>query len=423
MRPFRRAGTFPLLVWIAAFIVALAVGVASMDMPVGDLWVIVVYLVASATVSSAVGLLVYRLTEIQRRSIRMKVLLAHALGSAIVIVNIFAAAQLMFISSHDLGLLMLLLVAGAVFSVTFGAAVADRMTLAVEHLSAGAREVARGNFTTRVDVASNDELADLAHSFNEMVAHVNQATEIRLRAESSRRELVVAVSHDLRTPLSAIRAMLEALSDGIVDDPATVRRYHDTMRAQVEHLTRLIDDLFELSQLESAGPRLALRRVNLSAIVADAVTSFSMGAATREIAVRLESASALFVDAEPVKIARVVNNLIENATRFAPAGSSIDVAVERRGDNALVSVRDRGEGIDLADMPYLFDRFYRGEKSRSRQFGGAGLGLAIARGIVEAHGGTITARNEDDGGACFSFSLPIADAAPASIQGTAPALL
>ncbi len=412
-----------MLIWIAAFIAALIVGVALMELPVGDLWIIVVYLVASATVSSVVGMLVYRLTEVQRRSIRMKVLLAHALGAAIVIVNIFAAAQLMFISAHDLGLLMLLLVACAVFSVTFGAAVADRMTIAVEHLSAGAREVAQGNFATRVEVSSNDELADLARSFNEMVAHVNHAAEMRRRAEESRRELVAAVSHDLRTPLTAIRAMLEALSDGLVDDPETVRRYHDTMRSQVDHLSRLIDDLFELSQLDAGGPRLERQRVDLRAIVADAVESFAMSGTTRRSALSLQSTEPVIVHVEPVKIARVVNNLIENAIRFAPADTTVDVSVRKVGTHAVVDVRDRGEGIDASDLPYLFDRFYRGEKSRSREFGGAGLGLAIARGIVEAHDGIIDAGNADGGGAVFSFSLPLAGVQQSSVWAANHALL
>ncbi|MEX1158139.1 MAG: ATP-binding protein [Thermomicrobiales bacterium] len=412
--PFRRTGSFPLLVWVAALVAALVVGVAIMELPVGDLWIIVVYLVASATISCAIGLLVFRLTETQRHSIRMKVLLAHTLGSAIVIANIFTAARMMFISAHDLGLLMLLLVAGAVFSVTFGAAVAERMTVAVEHLSAGAREVAKGNFATRVDVASNDELADLARSFNEMVAHVNQAAEMRARAEASRRDLVAAVSHDLRTPLTAIRAMLEALADGVVEDPATVSRFHHTMRAQVDHLNRLIDDLFELSQLDAGGQKLATRRVDLSAIVADAVESFAMGASAQQIGLRLESPGRLDIDAEPVKIARVVNNLIENAIHFSPAGAAVEVTVERAGPIARVSVRDHGEGIDATDLPRVFDRFYRGEKSRSREFGGAGLGLAIARGIVEAHGGQISAGNAGPGGAQFTISLPVAATSPDS---------
>jgi signal transduction histidine kinase len=405
-RPFRRAGSFPLLIWIAAFIVAMIVGVALMELPVGDLWIIVVYLVASATISSIVGLLVYRLTEVQRRSIRMKVLLAHAVGAAIVIVNIFAAAQLMFISAHDLGLLMLLLVACAVFSVTFGAAVADRMTMAVEHLSAGAREVAQGNFATRVEVASNDELADLAQSFNEMVAHVNHAAEMRDRSEASRRELVAAVSHDLRTPLTAIRAMLEALSDGVVDDPATVRRYHETMRAQVEHLSRLIDDLFELSQIESGAQRYELQRLDLAAVVSDAVEAFAMTAAARGVALTLDAPGPLPARIEPTKLARVLHNLLDNAVRHAPSDSTVQVALRRDGNAARVSVRDHGEGVQPADLPHVFERFYRGEKSRSRSYGGAGLGLAIAQGVIVAHGGEIAVANAPDGGAEFTFTVP-----------------
>ncbi|MGH9172748.1 MAG: sensor histidine kinase, partial [Vicinamibacterales bacterium] len=369
-RPVRQAGTFTLLVWLGALISALVVGVAIMELPVGDLWIIVAYLVASATISSSAGFLVYRLTEARRRSIRIKVLLAHALGSAIVILNIFAAAQLMFISAHDLGLLMLLLVACAVFSVTFGAAVANRMTATVAGLSAGAREVARGNFATRVDVASNDELADLADSFNEMVAHVNQAAELRARAEAARRDLVAAVSHDLRTPLTAIRAMLEALSDGLVEDPETVKRYHDTMRLQVEHLNRLIDDLFELSQIDAGGLRLETRRIDLNMLVSDAVESFAMSASSRGVAMRLNCERPAVVEAEPGKLARVMNNLIENAIRFSPPDTTIDVSVAAVDGQATVSVRDRGDGIDVADMPFVFDRFYRGEKSRSRVYGG-----------------------------------------------------
>jgi signal transduction histidine kinase len=292
--------------------------------------------------------------------------------------------------------------------VTFGAAVADRMTMAVEHLSAGAREVAHGNFATRVEISSHDELADLARSFNAMVAHVNQTVEERDRAEAARREMVAAVSHDLRTPLTAIRAMLEALSDGMVDDPATVQRYHDTMRAQIEHLSRLIDDLFELSQLDAGGPRLECRTIDLGSLVADAVERFALGAAPPRIRLDEERSTSILIAADPVKLARVFNNLIENAVRFAPDGTDIEVAVARRSDEAIVRVRDHGPGIAATDLPHLFDRFYRGEKSRSRAFGGAGLGLAIARGIVEVHDGTISAVNADDGGACFTVTLPLA---------------
>jgi signal transduction histidine kinase len=405
-RPLQRAGSLPVLVWLAAFGAALLVGVTWMGLPVSRLWLIVVYLVLSSTMSMALGLAVYRLTEARRRSLRTKLLLAHALGTAIIIANIYAAAELMFISAHDFGFLLLLLAASAAFSVTFGAAVADRMTAAVEQLALGAQEVARGNFRTRVHVSTNDELADLAGSFNEMVSHVNESSELRHQAEAARRDLVAAVSHDLRTPLTAIRAMLEALADGVVDDPATIARYHSTMRSQVEHLNRLIDDLFELSQIDAGGQRYVMQRADLAALLGEAVESFAMRAASRGVEVRLRAGGSAVLQIEPAKIARVLNNLVDNALRHTPPGSAIEVSLSSFPDEYRVSVRDHGDGLSAADLPRVFDRFYRGEKSRSREFGGAGLGLAIARGIIDAHGGRIWAANASDGGAIFTFTLP-----------------
>jgi two-component system sensor histidine kinase SaeS len=405
-RPLQRAGSLPVLAWLVSFGAALVVGVTWMGLPVSRLWLIVVYLVISSTVSMVLGLAVYRLTEARRRSLRMKLLLAHALGTGIIIANIYAAAELMFISAHDFGFLLLLLAASAAFSVTFGAAVADRMTAAVEQLALGAQEVARGNFRARVDVSTNDELADLAGSFNEMVSHVNESSELREQAESARRDLVAAVSHDLRTPLTAIRAMLEALADGVVDDPETVARYHSTMRSQVVHLNRLIDDLFELSQMDAGGERYVLQSADLAALVGEAVESFAMRAAARGVEVRLLADGSAVLPIEPARIARVLNNLVDNALRHSPSGTAIEVQLSRPPGEYHVSVRDHGEGLSAVDLPRVFDRFYRGEKSRSREFGGAGLGLAIARGIVEAHGGRIWAANASDGGAVFTFALP-----------------
>jgi signal transduction histidine kinase len=303
---------------------------------------------------------------------------------------------------------LLLLAASAAFSVTFGAAVADRMTGAVEQLAFGAQEVARGNFRTRVHVSTNDELADLAGSFNEMISHVNESSQLREQAEAARRDLVAAVSHDLRTPLTAIRAMLEALADGVVNDPETVARYHGTMRSQVVHLNRLIDDLFELSQIDARGERLVLQRADLAALLGEAVESFAMRAAARGVEVRLVAEGPAILPIEPAKIARVLSNLVDNALRHAPSGTAIEVVLSRQPGEYLVAVRDHGDGLSATDLPRVFDRFYRGEKSRSREFGGAGLGLAIARGIVVAHGGRIWAANASDGGAVFTFALPLA---------------
>ena len=372
-----------------------------------DLRDLLSYLVVSAVLSALAGYLVYRWGETGRRSIRTKILLAYGIGVLIVIINVFITAQLMFFSNHDLGLLVTLLTFGSVFSIGFGASVAGRMTRAVQQLSDGAQRVSQGDFQARVDVQTNDELADLARSFNVMVANVNEAEDMRRRAEEARRELVAAVSHDLRTPLTAIQGMLEALSDGLIDDPETVRRYHATMRGQVMHLSRLIDDLFELSQLDAGEQPYQFMRADLTDVVRTAVEGLAMSAQTRGVRLDLMDDGPLWVEIEPIKITRVVANLVDNATRYAPPDTTVEVRVARRDGVASVAVRDVGPGIAETDLARIFDRFYRGEKSRSRNHGGAGLGLAIASGIVAAHGGRIWAENRDGGGAVFYVTIPL----------------
>ena len=367
------------------------------------------YLLLSAALSIAAGYAAYRWAESGKRSIRTKILLAYTVGVGIVIVNIFVTAQLMFLSSHDLSLLILLLVFGSVLSVTIGTSIAGRMTAAVRQLAEGAQRVSTGDLRTRVDVMTNDELADLARSFNTMVENVSESETLLRRAEESRRDLIAAVSHDLRTPLTAIRAMLEALSDGVVDDPETVRRYHETMRVQVSHLARLIDDLFELSQLDAAPKPFELMPGDLTAVVRESAETLAMSTSGRDISIHFHADGPAPVMLDTLRIARVVGNLVENAVRHAPPGSQIDVAVRRNGRSAEVIVADAGAGIAPEDLERIFSRFYRGEKSRSRTHGGAGLGLAIARGIVDAHGGSIWAENRDSGGARFVFSIPAID--------------
>lgn len=373
---------------------------------------LILYLLASSLVSGAVGYAVYRWTETGRRSIRTKILLAYGVGIVIVVVNILVTARLMFLSSHDLGLLMLLMVFGTVLSVSFGASIAGRMTRVVQQLSEGARRVSGGDLNARVDVVTNDELADLARSFNDMVANVNESEEMRRRAELARRELVAAVSHDLRTPLAAMQAMLEALRDGVVDEPGTIRRYHETMSSQVAHLSHLIDDLFELSQLDAQPQPYELVRADVVALVRETVEGAAMSAVGREIAVHFAGESPLYARVEQTKIARVVTNLVDNALRHSPAGSTLLVSVTEGSGQVEVRVEDDGPGVDEGDLGRVFDRFYRGERSRSRSHGGAGLGLAIARGIVEAHGGDISVANRERGGACFMFRLPLAGVPP-----------
>ncbi|MGE5377350.1 MAG: sensor histidine kinase, partial [Bacteroidota bacterium] len=225
--------------------------------------------------------------------------------------------------------------------------------------------------------------------------------------EHLRRDLVAWASHDLQTPLTSVRAILEALSDGVVDEPETVRRYLNTAQRDVLSLSALIDDLFQMSQLDAGGFPLNRAQSSLGDLVSDTLESFSE-LAYRE-SIKLEGqiepgVDPVFMDTQA--IGRVLNNLIGNALRHTPPGGAIEVRALRTRENVEVSVRDTGEGIRAEDLPHVFERFYRGEKSRNRGTGGAGLGLAIARGIVRAHGGDIGVVSEPGKGTKFLFTLP-----------------
>lgn len=411
----QRTAPMTLLGAIIGFLIVAALAFIWLQVPVGEFRDLLAYLAISAVVSAGFGFLMYRLAESGRRTIRTKILMTYGVGIAIVILNILVTAQLMFISSHDLGLLILLMIFGAVFSISFGASMTGRMSRIVRDLADSARRVSGGDLDARVPVTTNDELGELAHSFNVMVANVNESEDRRRRAEAARRELVAAVSHDLRTPLTSIQAMLEALNDGVVEDPRTVRRYLQTMSGQIAHLNRLIDDLFELSQLDAASQPYEYWRNDLSALVCETVEGVAMTARERNVVVEACCDGPLMVDIEATKIARAVSNLVDNAVRHAPDGSIVRVMVERGSDAAIVRVMDEGVGISAEDLPYLFERFYRGEKSRSRSHGGAGLGLAISKGIVEAHGGQIWAANRPEHGAEFVFTLPLVERSTAAV--------
>ncbi len=394
---------------ISAFAIVASLAVLWLGVSRAEFQDLFAYLLLSSALSIAAGYAVYRWAESGKRSIRTKILMGYGVGVGIVIVNILVTAQLMFLSSHDLSLLILLLVFGSVLSVTIGTSIAGRMTTAVRQLAEGAQRVSSGDLHTRVYVATNDELADLAQSFNLMIENVSESEGLLRKAEASRRDLIAAVSHDLRTPLTAIRAMLEALSDGVVDDPETVRRYHETMRVQVSHLARLIDDLFELSQLDAAPKPFELVPGDLTSVVRETAESLAMSTSTRDLSIEFWDEGPAPSMLDSLRIARVVGNLIENASRHAPAGSEIRVGVARTARDAEVVVEDSGPGIAPEDLERIFGRFYRGEKSRSRVHGGAGLGLAIARGIIDVHGGAIWAENRPEGGARFVFSIPLID--------------
>jgi signal transduction histidine kinase len=424
---------------LVALGLALLLAIGWMGVRGQDMADLTLYLAVSGALSvgcGALGLAWFRRGWVP---LRLQVTLTFSLGVAVAILNIFLTANLMFISKdHDLPLLILLLLFAGVVSLALGYALAQALAQRVTALHRGARALADGDLHIRVDQAGADELAALAAEFNRMAAQLAVAAAERERLETARRELIAAISHDLRTPLASLRVMTEALADGLVDDPATTTRYLATMRGQIGHVSSLIDDLFELAQIDAGALRLELQRASLADLVSDALEGMQPQAAARGI--RLEGSVAPGIGPAliaPQKIERVLYNLVGNAVRHTPSGGVVTISV-RPGDEThetgdrrretgdrrqeidtssvsrltsrvsylVVEVADTGEGIAPEDLTHIFDHFYRGEKSRSRATGGAGLGLAIARGIVEAHGGRIWAESELERGTRVRFTLP-----------------
>jgi signal transduction histidine kinase len=332
----------------------------------------------------------------------------------------------MFISSdHDLPLLLLLMLFAAVVSLALGYALAQALARRVSALQHGAQAIANGALDTHVDAAGSDELAALAVQFNRMAAQLAAAAAERTRLEATRRDLIAAISHDLRTPLTSLRVMTEALADGVVDDAPTTERYLASMRSQIGQLSSLINDLFELAQIDAGALALDMRRTALAELVDDTVAGLQPQAAAKGVQLHGTVDPHLpSLMLAPQQVGRVLANLVANAIRHTPAGGRIAISAIRIAqteenaprrptgteDGVLVEVADTGEGIAPEDVPYIFERFYRGEKSRSRATGGAGLGLAIARGIVEAHGGQIWAEQAVPQGAVVRFTLPYSPA-------------
>lgn len=344
-------------------------------------------------------------------SIKAKSFAGSVIATGVALLNVFVIAQLMFISTdHDLKLLVALLVFSAVVTVFFSLWIAANVTSRITHVAAGVRALAHGDLGSRVEIHGRDEVAFLAADVNTLADRLMAAEEERQAIDRERRDLTTAISHDLRTPLASLRAMVEALDDAVVGEPAEVQRYYSTMKREIERLSRMIDDLFELSRIDSGAIELDLRPVALDEVAAEVVDAMQAAARLGDVALTLEASP----DTPPVpvdgeRIERALSNLVRNALEHTPAGGRVDVSVGNDNGWVALTVRDSGRGIDTADLPHIWDRFYRAEKSRRRLNGsgdGAGLGLAIVKGIVEAHGGEVAVESADAAGAAFTIRVP-----------------
>ena len=265
-----------------------------------------------------------------------------------------------------------------------------RVFAPVDALTKGARALASGRLDARVPVGGDDEVGELARAFNAMAEGLE-------RNERARRNMVSDVAHELRTPLTNIRVQLEAVQDGVVEPDA---KLFASLEEDAATLARLVDDLQQLSLAEAGQLRLELAEVNVSALLDVAAGAL----ARREKEVRIDAPQDLVIRGDARRLVQVLRNLIVNAV--AHARSVIEVSAAREGDRVVIRVADDGPGIPAEHLDRIFDRFYRVDASRSRTTGGAGLGLAIARELVELHGGTIHAANRLEGGAMLTVSLP-----------------
>jgi signal transduction histidine kinase len=350
------------------------------------------------------------------RSLRWALLTTTVLTVLLIFLNVWVTARLMFISNHDLVLTTSLLVFAGLTAITYGFFIATAITEGIRELSGAVGRLARGDLETRITVKGNDELAELTRTFNWMAESLQEIDAQRRALDRARRDLVAGVSHDLRTPLASMRAMVEAMADGVVSDPETVTRYLDTTKAEIWHLSHLIDDLFALAQLDVGHLNMTYEWASLRDLISDTFGSMRVRATNRDITL----GGAVSDDIDPVciapdKIQRVLYNLLDNAIAYTPPGGQITLRAFLADALVQVDIHNSGAVIASEDLPHIFERFYRGERSRVSHDGehrGTGLGLAIARGFVEAHGGRMWVDSRPGHGTTFSFSLPRSRSSP-----------
>ncbi|GAA2715589.1 sensor histidine kinase [Actinoplanes palleronii] len=331
-----------------------------------DLMLIGLYSLIAGAVVGLAGAVVLRL--LRGRSITVHVCVLLTITVTAVVAGVGTVAQLMFLSGHDLQVVLVTVAASAVVSLGVGTVFGRRLAAAAVWAA--------------------------------------QAREQERRMEAGRRDLVAWVSHDLRTPLAGLRAMTEALQDGVVADPRTVAEYHRRIGAETDRMSSLVDDLFELSRIHAGALRLTPTDLPLADIVSDAVAAVTPLAVGRGIRVVAAGERWPMVTGGAAELNRIVSNLLTNSVRYTPANGTIQIEAGRDAREVWLTVSDSCGGIPEADLPRVFDVAFRGTRARTPEgAGGGGLGLAIVRGLVEAHGGRVQAGNIT-GGCRFEVRLP-----------------
>ncbi len=318
-----------------------------------------------------------------------------ALCAAVVpLVAVLLSGWVMFHMGDDVKILAVA-AASALAAVSAALVLGTSIARRIDRLRESSTELAGGDLAARAPESGPRELADLGRSFNEMAAELE-------RLFDARRELVAAASHDLRTPIASISAMLEALEDGL----ASLDEYLPSLREQARRLGTLVEDLFELARIDAGALAYELHETPLAPLVDSCVRGFAAEARARNVRLEQRIETPIEARCAPEHVERVLLNLLRNALRHTPSDGTVAVVLAAGNGQARVSVEDTGEGLTAETARRMFDRFWRGDSARTASDSGAGLGLAIARGLVEAQGGRIWAEPRESGGARVSFTLP-----------------
>ena len=385
--------------------------------PQSDLQLLVQFMLVSGLITILAVYFLYEYVLANwMNSLRWSMLVTVFTSVALVFINVWATAQLMFINNHDLILTTALLIFGGLTAIVFGWFIANRISHKLQEVSDGIQKLADGDLSVRVKAKGDDEISKLAKMLNWTVDSLADIEEEKKRTEGLRRDLIAWISHDLRTPLTAVRASLEAIADDIVTEPDGVKEYVNNSLTELDNLRLLIDDLFAIAQIDAGHMSLKFMEASLSDLISDTVSVLNAHAQKRKINIRGEiQADMPPVYMAPDKIQRVMHNLIDNAIRHTPEGGEITISAKNADKAVKVEVHNTGESIPAEHLPHIFEKFYRGEQARQRDTDGhrgAGLGLAIAQGFIEAHQGKIQVESSDAKGTCFGFTIPLARQSP-----------
>ena len=346
--------------------------------------------------------------KLTRGSLRARFVAISAFAIVLGLVNLAVLASLMLVSEQDAKVVAVLLIYAAAVAIGGGLGAGRASAVAIERISSTAKRMADGDLDARAgSVGGGAELERLGATLDQMAARLSEAHRHERAIEAQRRDLIVAVSHDLRTPLADLQAMAEAIEDRVVSDPATVAEYAGRMNASVESLATLIDDLFEFVSLDAVAIEAERERLRVRQVVDRALAACDGQAALKGLHLETELGDAAEAACSP-RLTRVLQNLLANAIRHTPVDGTVSVHARRENGELELAVTDTGEGIAPEAVERVFEPFWRADAAREGE--GAGLGLALAQRIVESLGGRIEVESAPAAGARFAVVLPAAEA-------------